>query len=373
MANLFFIHTPFQLFVAQQLVHQKNLMNNIMVYGYIGSNTNTLELYDAMIIDKLWNNRFFMLHINDWNIFQLKHPIKSYYRSYKTQRWLDTILYNHSISDIYFGDINNTCYQLLSLKYKKTRININFYEEGYSHYVNSKQASLFGNIWKRRIKALISDLFFYFPVWRLSFGSYLYLNHIEYSQLPIHKRYSICPHYHESFDERLYPSVLMSERVQEIVNKELANVKTQEVILFLSEPVDEVSSFKWTLELLTLKRELEKHDKQTHIVVKFHPRETVQKKQDILEVFNEVNLPYTVICEDCNIPVEFFLQVMDFKLIITFFCSTVFYNGYLYNKTKTYSLLPTYYELCKEYDSPFTKEVESSLSSIFFKQLFSCE
>ena len=77
MANLFFIHTPFQLFVAQQLIHQESCVNNIMLYGYVGSNIQNLKAYDLMIIPELWQDRILMEDIAEWAVHDKRHPIKS--------------------------------------------------------------------------------------------------------------------------------------------------------------------------------------------------------------------------------------------------------------------------------------------------------
>lgn len=374
MANLFFVHTPFQLFVAQQLIHYKKLVDNIMIYGYIGRNSHSLDLYDIMIMDEFWKARIYLENINDWNIFQIKHPINSYLRTFKTKKWFEDILDKYNITDVFFGDMNNTCYQLMMLYYQKdSRFKINVYEEGNSHYVNSTQASLFGPLSERLFKCICNNALYYMPVWRIPFASYLYLRHIEYEKLKIYKRYSLCPYYHESFDEQLIPSVIMSEKVREIINDEISNVNTENAFLFLSEPMGEVSSLEWKLELLTLERELKTIDSNSTVIIKFHPRETIEKKKDILSVFDRYNQPYKVICEKVNIPIEYFLQIVNFKKILTYFCSTVFYNGYLFKRTQLYSFMPTYYDLCKEYRSEFTDEIDMYLNSEYYKKLFGDE
>ena len=36
MANLFFIHTPLELLIAQQIINQEKLTDNVMLCGYVG-------------------------------------------------------------------------------------------------------------------------------------------------------------------------------------------------------------------------------------------------------------------------------------------------------------------------------------------------
>ena len=48
MGNLFIVFTPFQLFVAQQIVKQEKLNNNILIKGWVAGNKHFLEIYDVI-------------------------------------------------------------------------------------------------------------------------------------------------------------------------------------------------------------------------------------------------------------------------------------------------------------------------------------
>ena len=54
MANLFIAFTPFQLFVAQQIVNQEELSDNILIEGYVGNNSHFYDIYDMMEMDNFW-------------------------------------------------------------------------------------------------------------------------------------------------------------------------------------------------------------------------------------------------------------------------------------------------------------------------------
>lgn len=370
MANLFFIHTPFQLFVAQQLIAQEALVNNIMVYGYIGENKHTLSIYDTMIVDSMWSSRYFMERINDWDIFQIKHPLHSYKLALNNRFFLEKLIKENNVKYIYVGDINNTCYQLLMLYYKSADLKFNVFEEGSSHYVNPNQASLFRNPIIGRLQAILNNLLYYLPLWHRLFAGNLYIKHLEYRQLPINERYSICPYYNEPYDKIIKPRIIMSEKTKAYVDNELKGIDTHNSVLFLSEPVDECTALGSKLEILTLKKELEQLDGCPHIIIKFHPRENEMKRNEILKVFKELSCPHTVICRDVNLPIEYFLQLVPFRKIFTYFCSTVFYNGYLFHRTAVQSMLPTYYEYCLRNKSDFTDEIRMFLNSESYNRLF---
>ena len=48
MANLFFIHTPLQLMIAQMIIKQENLKDNVMLCGYVDDNRHFLQIYDTV-------------------------------------------------------------------------------------------------------------------------------------------------------------------------------------------------------------------------------------------------------------------------------------------------------------------------------------
>ena len=54
MANLFFIHTPLQLMIAQMIIEQEKLKDNVMLCGYVDDNRHFLQLYDLIRIDEMW-------------------------------------------------------------------------------------------------------------------------------------------------------------------------------------------------------------------------------------------------------------------------------------------------------------------------------
>ena len=54
MANLFFIHTPLELLIAQQIINQEKLTDNVMLCGYVGENKHFLDTYRLTIIPSMW-------------------------------------------------------------------------------------------------------------------------------------------------------------------------------------------------------------------------------------------------------------------------------------------------------------------------------
>ena len=57
MGNLFFVFTPLQLFVAQQIIRQEELKDCILVESFVKDNRHFLEVYDMMLIKGLWKKK----------------------------------------------------------------------------------------------------------------------------------------------------------------------------------------------------------------------------------------------------------------------------------------------------------------------------
>lgn len=54
MSHLFVVFTPFQLFIAQQLVHQEQLKDCILIEAYVAGNPHFIEIYDMMEMEGMW-------------------------------------------------------------------------------------------------------------------------------------------------------------------------------------------------------------------------------------------------------------------------------------------------------------------------------
>lgn len=371
MANLFFIHTPFQLFVAQQIIAQEKITNNIMCYGCVGNNTSFFKIYNAIIIPDFWKQKIYIDNIEGWSLFRFSNPFKGVISTIKTKIKIERVMKKENVKQIFLGDIWNKCYQLISLYYYNKGYKICFFEEGSSHYININSSVMYDNICSRLIRAVLSDLFFYFPIWKMCFSKRAYLKPLQYDDLKISTRFSIRPKYNEKYDKRLYIRNIVSNNVQDIINSSLAQIVENNNILFLSEPLDINSPNCMKVEIEALRDYLLQVVGIGTILVKFHPRENEIKKASVLSVFKELSLPYCVICEEINIPVEYFLMRIKFNKILTYFCSTVFYNGYIFPQTEIISLLPKCEDVARNLnDNLIIESLGELLNSNMYSELF---
>ena len=84
--NIFFIQSPLQLLVAQQIINQEKLTVNVMIFGYIHQNRHFLDIYDLVRIDDMWTDCVYMEKIAEWglgSIRSLRRDCKLFKKNYE--------------------------------------------------------------------------------------------------------------------------------------------------------------------------------------------------------------------------------------------------------------------------------------------------
>lgn len=339
MKNLFFIHTPLQLFVAQQIIRQEKLTNNVLLYSYVKENEHFLKIYDLIIIDNFWEKTIFIKDLPAIGNIHLHNPIKTFIEIKKIKK----IIKDEKINNLYLSDIKNISTCFYSLLFSSINIKINIFEEGSSHY---SESIVYKNTLKKKIATLILDYFYYLPFYSFKFGKYIFSTQ-ELSNdktLPIDIRYNILPYFNERFDRSLSIEPLFSKKTNDYLDKELnqCNQNEQSQIL-LTQPFEDRDIFIKSIEIY-----LSEYFNYKHIYIKFHPRDTVEFKERVIEVVKRNNVDYTILGIDYNIPIEYYLQKERFDTIVNFFSSVIMYNGYIYKKKNVISLMSLYQRLYTE-------------------------
>lgn len=345
MANLFVVYTPFQFFVAQQIVAQENLTDNILLMSYVHGNNHFISIYEMMEMNGMWKKKIEFEDFDQWDGVRTKslHDVKKAYYNYQRIR---RILEDNDIDTIFLGEQQNTTLRFTDILFSKKGYKIIFFEEGAAHYI-PRHYKL--PDFKTKIKIAIRDLFYYLPIYHVRFAKWRYVPNLPIEQLPMYKRYSIIPHYHEPYDIRLQTRPLISKKIDTYIKKSIDG-NDLERILFLTDPLYELIGQKYVhLYYDTVLSCFESLKKDITVYIKFHPRESAGSKAKIVEIANNTGITYRILSVEINIPVEYYLQVFTFNVVYIFNASTYFYNGYLFPKTHFERLLPTiYYGLEKE-------------------------
>lgn len=341
MGNLFIAFTPFQLFVAQQIVRQEKLRNNILIKGWVSGNKHFLDIYDVMIMDGYWDKVIVFPEISQIEGLRTQslHDIIIAHNNFIR---LKRIVKDNNVSNIYLGEIYNQALRFIAVTFSHMGKKIVWYEEGSSHYV--ERAYVPDMSYSKRMKVFFRDIFYYLPLYHIRFAKWRYNPGCPPLGLPMDRRYSIVPGYHnESFDKELKIENTISVRTKEYIEQNIN--KEEDRALFLSQP-REGELEKCCMQVI--EEFFSSFDKTKRIYIKFHPREKESAKWQIKHILSTKEINYQVLSDEINIPIEYYLQSYRFDEIILFDSSTFFYNGYIYPKTKIISLLPALYLMCKE-------------------------
>ena len=367
MANLFFIHTPLQLMIAQQIIRQENQHDNVMLCGYVDNNIHFLDIYDLTIIDELWSKRVAFPQVARWGIISRRHLWRDCKKTLRNFRLLEKVIKKYDVDCLYIGDMwNNSC-QLAAMAFHRKGLKICFFEEGNGHYIQPSCYGRSGNF-VDKVYAAIIDILFYRPFIGVPYGYVHYWKGFTFSDLQMDTRYSVVPFYHESFDKVITVKPAISEKLETYMRHEVSSLRISAGILLMTSPLygwrgkrcdkDEIAYVRTIVEYL------KSSAKGSPIHIKFHPREGEYVRKRILQELAVVNIDYLLLDEKVNIPVEYYLQCMQYDKIVYFFSSTSFYNGYLFPNVKFESILEVYYNNLKAVGSESLRFIEHLLAQI---------
>ena len=343
MGNLFVVFMPFQLFVAQQIIHQEGLKDNVLLLGY-RELRDFSQIYDMICIDDMWKKKIDFHDIAIWNGVHT-HSFTDIRNCYANYKKIKQILEENNIKNIYLGEIKNDALRFTAVVFHHRGYKIKYFEEGSSHYLQQPSIKRKGVFIKA--KELIQDYLYYLPIYHVKYAMFRYNYGLLTDHIPIDERYSIVPgYYHESFDKRLYVDKdLRSEQLNGYLQQFDFN-NNSERILFLSESHDE-GHRKDECFYAIIRKRFSKLPKGSLLYIKFHPRAHDDARKEIISIAESFGLHYIVVAKEVNIPVEYILMKWRFDKIILFNSSVYFYIGYIYDKTEIESLMPQLYEECK--------------------------
>jgi|GEM_PF-2373997 hypothetical protein len=361
MANLFFVHTPLELLIAQQIINQEKLTDNVMLCGYVGGNKHFLDIYRLTIISSMWMERVLMPDVAGWAAIEKRHLLKTALRAFRRYKEICSLLKVYRIDTLFLGDMNNFSCKFGSKLFKKKGYRIVFFEEGSSHY-NFHIHPRKGGYLLNKLLAIFFDCFYYLPIYHFRFATYCFMKDLPFSELPIDLRYSVVPYYHEDFDKQIRIERLFSNDLIQFLDSEVSKFSDIESsILFMSQNIYE-SLGNLNLYLQVVEGYFSTLDNTSILFIKFHPREQEEERKAVIRIAEKYHLAFHILSAQMNIPVEYYLQYMKFKEIMTFFSSTAMYNGYLFPEMKFTFLLRPFYDLCKICNEKNISQLENLLS-----------
>ncbi len=345
--NIFFIQSPLQLLIAQLIINQEKLVDNIMIYGYIHANTHSLDAYEVMRIPEMWQECIFIEKIAEWGLgsFRSLHDDLRIFR--KNYKKISDAIQKHNVTTLYLGDLGNNTYHMIDYLFANKGLDICFFEEGNGHYLLPIKFSVTNYSWKMKLAKMLYGIFYYKPFYNID-GRY-FLDDRTIEHLTITRRYSVIPYFKESFDVLIKPNFeIKSKTLENYIRKELGCENNSGSVLLLTTVWDNTFGEN-TIELYyaVIEDYIKSLSKDTVIYIKPHPRETEDTKKTIEQIVKTNDMRYKYLGVEFNVPIEYYLQDDFFAEVCVFFSSVAFYNGYLYKRKKIVYLIDKYYQLCK--------------------------
>jgi hypothetical protein len=343
MGNLFFVFTPLQLFVAQQIIRQEKLENNVMLVGYSSLFNN---VYEMMKLERLWKKTVYFEELAHWNGDRVRtfSDVKGAYSNYKR---IKNLLKENKIGTIYLGEILNQACRFTDIVFHRQGYKIVFFEEGTSHYVNRPYVE--DKSLSHIIKKGLLDAFYFMPFYGIRFAEWNSSPNRSYEELPIDKRFSMIPYHHESYDVRLYVEPMFSERLKDYAMSNVREEEGKHRVMLMTDPLRELIPKEYLyLYFDTIKECIENIGDNQFLYIKFHPREIQSSRDKILNLAKDSGKRFKVLSDEVNICVEYYLQLFHFEKIFFFNAATYFYYGYAFPKMDFVKLMPVVYKKCKE-------------------------
>lgn len=341
MSNLFVVFTPFQLFIAQQLVHQEQLKDCILIEAYVAGNPHFIEIYDMMEMEGMWKKKYIIPDFAQWDGLRTT-SIMDEVKTYKMYRKIWNLIKSNNVGTLYLGEMQNNAIRFTDIVFHHKGIKIVFFEEGTAHYILRPYKK--ETRWMK-FREFIRDLVEYLPLYHVRFAKWRYVLCRPFEgELPMDVRYSVIPgHYNKPFDKQLYPSLVISKKLEAYMAESICDTDKKRV-MFMTDPLAEVIGSEF-MECYfdTIKECFDSISKDTEVYIKYHPRDPKKSRDRVMEIGKACGIDCKVMSERVNIPAEYYLQKFKFDSIFVFNASTYFYDGYLFPKCNFVKLLPKLY------------------------------
>ena len=343
MGNLFFIFTPLQLFVAQQIIRQEKLENNVMLVGY---SSLFGKVYEMMKLEGLWEKSIYFEELAHWNGDRIR-SFSDVKRAYSNYKKIKRILKDNKVGTIYLGEILNQACRFADIVFHHQGYKIVFFEEGTSHYVDRPYVE--DKSLTHRIKVGLLDALYFIPFYGVRFAEWNSSPNRSYEKLPIDMRFSMIPYHHKPFDKMLHVEPMFSDKLKDYVMSNVREEEGEHRVMLMTDPLRELMPKEYLyLYFDTIKECIEGIKEGQFLYIKFHPREIQSSRDKILEIAKDSGVKFKVLSDEVNICVEYYLQMFHFEKIFFFNAATYFYNGYAFPKMDFVKLMPVVYKKCQE-------------------------
>lgn len=298
-------------------------------------------------IDSLWGNTYILPELPSWDGLMIR-SIGDVRHAYSNYKRLKRIAKGNHVDTLFLGENKNQSIRFTAKIFSRLGYKIAYFEEGLAHYMKEEWAP--NNTLTFKLKVWLRDFAYYLPLYHFRFAKWRYQPQMPLDvNFPMDARYSILPVYEGEKEHLVKPYFEFSDNLKSYIDKKIHKVEEKRQILLLTQPLNEVYGKIKNFEeiyLSIIAKTLDKVSVEVTIYVKFHPRDAVSFRTNLLKKLQAKNKKVCVLSEEINLPVEIYLQYMNFDKIYFFYSSTYAYNGYLFPRQNFVSLLPQLNETC---------------------------
>ena len=346
--NLFFVHTPFQVLVAQNLIIKKKLYNNIILLSNTGVKAKHFyEVFDKMLIKELWVEKYLLGNLYD-GVFSFKNPVKSYVNLFKFSKKIKKIVFKNKVKSLYFGDINHPAYVFLAEYWQQKEIN--FFEEGLSHYNIPILKKKFEESFFINFKKFLTDYIIFNSLGVKKFSRYIQTIEDTEFGFEINKKFNILPIEEKIYDEIIKFDVYPSEGLRLFFkNKKFQSLRKnkQENVLYLSSSASFIFSNPLEDELAIILKIIKNSQSNINFLIKYHPKDSDDKKDAIRKYLKKEGLNYIEILPELDLPVEVLFNQIKIDFLFGYGSSSQLYHEILLPGVPNYNLFYTLNESYK--------------------------
>lgn len=318
--NYFFVHTPFQLIVAQGIIKLNGLKKNTILLGHTGKNVSRQNLIiQNILIKSLWDKVYFIGDLHTY-VPRLSN-LKTFFQANSALSKLNDKIEKKVSAHLFFGDLNSIAY-IIMIKYLKSE-RISFFEEGLAHYnLAILKPKSNADVLKR-----VAYNFLCKNIMSVrSISKFIFNDKPSNFDFKIEKRYNILKRENlEFYDEPLDLKEILKQGINTNFKKTFNALKeVGNCVIFLSSTIRNIFDDAIETEINIVKKisNLYPYD---HIFIKFHPKDNIALNKKIIDIIKKRSINASELNIESEVPIEILFDVIKPKSLFGYGSSSQLY------------------------------------------------
>lgn len=355
--KLFVVSSPLILYFTQNIIKDNNFKDNILYLWYVKGNERHIDSYKLQLIEEFWKEVIISKAGEEYNTLNFKGVLRDpedKARAAKIEGEIEALFNKHNIDEVFIGNrfvpIDRFVYTLC----KRKKIKCNLVEDGMQNYLPQQfqelgESSDFKLAFKAFMKNVVSSKY------KLIFSKdkELKFNDIYAVFSQKYKLDNYCGQVKKiNFNHLITDDI--SKKLKEDENY-LEMTSNKNNLLFLSQSLSEDNFITMNKEIEIVVNELKKY-KEYNCYIKFHPRDSLEKRNEMIKELQDNHLNVKVLNSQIDIPIEMFMELVNIDALIGIWSAALFYATKIKPHIKVIALLPTFVENLPE---------DSKLSTVY--------